>query len=63
MAYDYKIVPEFMRGMLVYNVYVAVPEDSTNVSVQINWVLKRSFITRSAAQEYVQELNAYGEKK
>lgn len=60
---DYKIVPEFMRGMLVYNVYVAVPEDSTNVSVQINWVLKRSFITRSAAQEYVQELNAYGEKK
>ena len=60
---DYKIVPEFMRGMLVYNVYVAVPEDSTNVSVQINWVLKRSFITRSAAQEYVQELNAYGEKR
>ena len=60
---NYKIVPEFMRGMLVYNVYVAVPEDSTNVSVQITWVLKRSFITRSAAQEYVQELNAYGEKR
>lgn len=60
---NYKIVPEFMRGMLVYNVYVAVPEDSTNVSVQINWVLKRSFITPRAAQEYVQELNAYGEKK
>ena len=60
---EYKIVPEFMRGVLVYNVYVAVPEDSTNVSVQINWVLKRSFITRSAAQEYVQELNAYGEKR
>ena len=60
---EYKIVPEFMRGVLVYNVYVAVPEDSTNVSVQIDWVLKRSFITRSAAQEYVQELNAYGEKR
>ena len=60
---NYKIVPEFMRGMLVYNVYVAVPEDSTNVSVQINWVLRRSFKTPKAAQEYVQELNAYGEKR
>ena len=60
---NYKIVPELVRGMLVYNVYVAMPEDSTNVSVQINWVLKRTFKTRKAAQEYVQELNAYGDKK
>ena len=60
---NYKIVPEFMRGMLVYNVYVAVTEAQSNGSMQVDWVLKRSFITPRAAQEYVQELNAYGEKR
>lgn len=60
---NYKIVPEFVRGMLVYNVYVAVTEAQSNGSMQVDWVLRRSFIMPRAAQEYVQELNAYGEKK
>lgn len=60
---DYKINPEFVRGRLVYNVYEPVTEAQSNGSMQIDWVLRHSFTTRKAAQEYVQELNAYGDKK
>ncbi|MBO7193747.1 MAG: hypothetical protein J6V47_05620 [Bacteroidaceae bacterium] len=60
---NYKIVPEFARGMLVYNVYVAVTEAQSNGSMQVDWVLRRSFKTPRAAQEYVQELNTYGKKR
>jgi hypothetical protein len=60
---DYKIIPEIVRGMLVYNVYESVTEAQSNGSMQIDWVLLRSFKTPKAAQEYVQELNAYGEKR
>ena len=60
---DYKIKPEIVRGILVYNVYVAVTEAQSNGSMQVDWVLRRSFKTPKAAQEYVQELNAYGEKR
>lgn len=60
---NYRIKPEIVRGVLVYNVYEAVTEAQTNGSMQVDWVLRRSFKTRKAAQEYVQELNAYGEKR
>ena len=60
---NYRINPEFVRGMLVYNVYVAVPEALSNGLMQVDWVLRCSFKTLKAAQEYVQELNAYGDKK
>ena len=60
---DYKIKPEIVRGVLVYNVYESVTEAQSNGSMQVDWVLRRSFKTPMAAQEYVQELNAYGEKK
>ena len=59
----YKINPEFVRGRLVYSVYESVTEAQSNGSMQVDWVLRRSFITPRAAQEYVQELNAYGEKR
>lgn len=60
---DYKIRSEFVRGRLVYNVYEAVTEAQSNGTMQVDWVLQRSFKTPKAAQEYVQELNAYGDKK
>lgn len=60
---DYRIKPEIVRGILVYNVYESVTEAQSNGSMQVDWVLRRSFKTPKAAQEYVQELNAYGEKK
>lgn len=60
---NYKINPEFVRGRLVYNVYESVTETQSNGSTQVTWVLRRSFKTLKAAQEYVQELNAYGEKR
>jgi hypothetical protein len=60
---SYRINPEFVRGRLVYNVYKSVTEAQTNGSMQVDWVLRRSFKTLKAAQEYVQELNAYGEKR
>lgn len=58
---SYRIKPEIVRGVLVYNVYEAVTE--AQASTQVDWVLRRSFKTPKAAQEYVQELNAYGEKR
>lgn len=60
---NYRIKPEIVRGVLVYNVYEAVTEAQSNGSMQVDWVLRRSFKTPKAAQEYVQELNAYGDKK
>lgn len=60
---NYRINPEFVRSRLVYNVYEAVTEAQSNGSMQVDWVLRCSFKTPKAAQEYVQELNAYGEKK
>ena len=60
---NYRIKPEIVRGVLVYNVYESVTEAQSNGSMQVDWVLRRSFKTPKAAQEYVQELNAYGEKK
>lgn len=60
---NYRIIPGFVRGMFAYNVYEAVTEAQSNSSMQVNWVLRRSFKTPKAAQEYVQELNAYGEKR
>ena len=60
---DYKIKPEIVRGVLVYNVYEPVTEAQSNGSMKVNWVLRRSFKTPKAAQEYAQELNAYGEKR
>ena len=60
---DYKIKPEIVRGILVYSVYEPVTEAQSNGSMQVDWVLRRSFKTPKAAQEYVQELNAYGEKR
>ena len=60
---NYRIKPEIVRGRLVYNVYEAMAEAQSNGSMQVDWVLRRSFKTPKAAQEYVQELNAYGEKK
>lgn len=60
---DYRIKPEIVRGILVYNVYESVTEAQSNGSMQVDWVLRRSFKTPKAAQEYVQELNAYGEKR
>ena len=60
---NYRIKPEIVSGVLVYNVYEAVTEAQSNGSMQVDWVLRRSFRTPKAAQEYVQELNAYGDKK
>lgn len=60
---NYRIKPEIVRGVLVYNVYESVTEAQSNGSMQVDWVLRRSFKTPKAAQEYVQELNAYGEKR
>lgn len=60
---NYRIKPEIVRGVLVYNVYESVTEAQSNGSMQVDWVLRRSFKTPKAAQEYVQELNAYGDKK
>jgi len=60
---NYRIKPEIVRGRLVYNVYEAMAEAQSNGSMQVDWVLRRSFKTPKAAQEYVQELNAYGDKK
>lgn len=59
---NYKIRPEIARGILVYSVYEPVTEAQSNGSMQVDWVLRRSFKTPKAAQEYVQELNAYEKK-
>lgn len=60
---NYRIKPEIVRGILVYNVYKSVTGAQSNGMMQVDWVLRRSFKTLKAAQEYVQELNAYGEKR
>ena len=59
----YMFRPVITRFRVSYNVYEAIDEDQSNGSTQVTWVLKCTFKTRKAAREYVQELNAYGEKK
>lgn len=60
----YMFRPVITRFRVSYNVYEAhIDEEQSNGSKQVTWKLKRTFKTRKAAREYVQELNAYGEKR
>ena len=51
---NYKVKAELANGKQYYNVMAEIAPNC--------WEVKKVFRTKDAAQEYIQELNAYGEK-